>query len=83
MNPNERPSGSPALAPPGQRPAGMRLTRNTRIGVTVAAGALGVVAGALLTQHGTRRERVLTAALAGTAGVGLATTILNLASLEN
>lgn len=60
----------------------MTLNKTQRIAITVGAGAVGALMGVVLTQHGTRRERVLTAVLAGTAGVGLAQTAMNLASME-
>lgn len=58
----------------------MTLTKTQKIVATVGGGVVGGVLGFVLTQHGTSRERVLTAILSATAGVGLVQTGINLAT---
>jgi hypothetical protein len=58
------------------------ITKTQRVVVTVAGGVIGSLLGYVLTQHGTVREKALTTILSGTAGIGVAQTALNIASME-
>lgn len=60
----------------------MTLTKTHKIAITAGAGVVGGLLGVVLTQHGTQRERVLTAILSATAGIGVAQTAINIATME-
>lgn len=60
------------------------MTHKTRMGITLGSAVFGAAAGWILSNNAltSKRERVLSTALAATAAMGAAHTVLTLVSIE-